>query len=95
MPPTVINVEKYLGDDPSRLIISSKSRNVNCTDTTFRVENSNGTEIESSIISFETTETPHQALLDVFADQIGTFSVNVIEIAKVDPTLVAITSYEI
>ena len=68
LPPTIINVEKYLGDDPSRLVIASKSRNVNCTDTTFRVESSNGTEVDSSIFRLEISETPHQALLDVYAD---------------------------
>ena len=68
LPPTIINVDKYLGDDPSRLVIASKSRNVNCTDTTFSVASANGTEVDSSMFLLELIEIPHQAVLDVFAD---------------------------
>ena len=75
LPPSVTNVDMYLGDDPSRLIIASKSRNINCTDTTFSVRFSNGTAIDAAMFQLEVVDIPHQSILNVYADRLGTFSV--------------------
>lgn len=87
-------VEMHLGDTPTELIITSKSMN-NCSDTSFSIQYSNNTDVDSSIFLFETTESPHQAKVTVLADKLGTFAIEVKEQANVDPSLHAITGYEV
>ena len=44
--PSVMNIKLHLDDDASQVIVPSKSRNVNCTDTTFSIQYANNSAVD-------------------------------------------------